>query len=112
MRKRQTQKPDRRVSKSSSGSNIPTALQRFNWEHRRIVDVAGHDMGSGIPLDDDTRTPRNPMCGKETSGFLVVHDSLNRKRRRELSRGAVLPLRGANRPHVGRLKLDDVFSVA
>lgn len=107
MRKRQTQKPDRRAVRRTS-----SALQRFNWEHRVIRDEKGRELGFGVPLDTDTRTPRNPMCGKETSGFLVVHNSLNRKRRRELSRGAVLPLRGSNRPHVGKVSLDDVFSVA
>jgi hypothetical protein len=91
-------------------SRIPSALQRFNWEHRVIRDTAGHELGCGIPLDDDTRTPRNPLCGKETTGFLVQHRDLNRKRRRELSRGSRFPLRGSNRPRVGKLNVEDVFS--
>lgn len=117
MRVRKSAKPDARkagryVMNSTSHRTIPSAMQRFNWAHRIIRDTAGHVMGSGVPLDTDTRTPRARMAGANTSGFLVVHSGLNRKRRRELSRGAMLPLRGANRPHVGKLDVDDAFAVA
>lgn len=107
MRKRSTTRPDRKM-KRSSGS---TALQRLYWEHRVIRDEGMNEMGWGIPAEGDTRTPRAPQSGRETSGFLVVHAGLNRKRRRELFRGAKLPLRGTNRPHIGKLTFDNVLPI-
>lgn len=112
MRKRSTTRPDRRFNPSSvGGSGVPTALQRLYWEHRIIVDEAGHTYGYAVPNESDTRTPRAQQSGRETSGFLVVHSDRNRARRRELSRGALLPLRGTNRPHRGKLTFENVLPI-
>lgn len=85
---------------------IPSALRRFSWEYRRILDESGAVIGHAVPPESDTRTPRKAQCGKNTSGFVVAHTGRNRKRRRELGREygiGILP--ASNRPHVGKIRL-------
>lgn len=94
--------------KRSKGS---PALKRFNWEYRAIRDEFGHSLGWAIPSDSDTRKPHNRMAG-ERSGFLVVHKGRNRARRRELGRAYGTTIDGTNRPHIGKLNVEEVFSIA